>query len=702
MEFDKYSKKAIELVEGGKNLFITGKAGTGKTTLLKAIRGRLKALRKKVVVLAPTGVAARNAEGMTIHSFLHLPLSLYIPGMRIPGLFSLKPEQELVVKTIDTIIIDEVSMVRCDLLDMVDEVLRHYRKNQKPFGGVQVIMFGDMYQLMPVVTEEDWKQLKEAYDTIYFFSAHVMKKIKCPMLELKKVYRQSDNDFITLLNNVRLGYLSYMEEKQLRGRLNKTFVPNDREGYIRLTTHNWRAKKYNSQKLDSLSTDEYSYKAWIEGYFPKDEYPTPYYINLKRGARVMFIKNDNTDGRYVNGTLGTVTSLDDDAITVKTDDGEIVGVEKQAWDFNVYKINKKTKVIETVNLGTFHQYPLRLAWAVTIHKSQGLTFDKVIIDAGKAFTYGQVYVALSRCRKFHGIVLVSDIKKEIIKSDPKVKEFMDNAERVYFDDEEEEENREEPRHLKYMGPLESTLWMARDGLTIDQIVKQSGEKREIIYGRLAKLIKTGDVDVFNYIDKETYQDVKEAVGIVGTDAHLREIRDNCSDDEIPFGEIGMIVADLKRIEENNLEEEDDDEEEAEEEYDCDEPDDENEEEEDYDEDEVDEADDDEDDEWHFIDNVRFIRASKYFLDSQVRVVMAEKGYYLEVYGRYIKLDAYPEGMNMFSGSIFVKRPRRGEYGRKIIHETEKYYYDIGTIEEFDDKLVFTNNEDEKFEITLED
>lgn len=697
MEHDKYSDKAIDLAEEGKHLFITGKAGTGKTTLLKTIKGRLERHHKKVVVLAPTGVAARNAEGMTIHSFLHLPLTLYIPGMRVRGLYSLKHDDEQLVKTIDTIIIDEVSMVRCDLLDMVDEVLRHYRNNQKPFGGVQMILFGDMYQLMPVATDEDWSQLKEAYETVYFFSAHVMKEMKCPMLELQKIYRQSEIDFTTLLNNVRLGYLSCTEEKKLRGRLNKTFVPKDGEGYIRLTTHNWRAKKYNDKKLASLPTEEFPYKAWIEGYFPKDEFPAPYYINLKLGARVMFIRNDNTEERYVNGTLGTVVFLAKDAIRVRTDIGEIVDVEKQSWDFNVYKVNKRTKVIETVNMGTFHQYPLRLAWAVTIHKSQGLTFDKVIIDAGKAFTYGQVYVALSRCRKFHGIVLVSDIKKEVIQSDPKVKEFMASALRVEFDDEEEDnDSREETRHLTYTGPLKDTLWMAHDGLTIDQMVQQSGEKLEIIYSRLAKLIKSGEVDVFDYVDKRTYQDVKKAVGVVGTDAHLRDIRSHCADGKIPFGEISMVVEDLKRVKENNPDEEPIEKKTVE--HNNVEPENDCEDEEGYN-----KTHEEEEDEWRIIDSVKFYRHSKYFLKSLVRVVMADKGYYLEIDStQYIKLDDYPQGMNMYSGGIVLKYLRHSAHGCQIIHDTEKYYYDIGTIEEFDDKIVFTDNQGGVHEIIFED
>ena len=240
VELDIYGKKALKLVMDGDSLFITGKAGTGKTTVLREITAECKRAKKNVVVLAPTGVAAKHAQGVTIHSFLRLPLGPYIPGMKNRQLYALKEEEITIVNRVDIIIIDEVSMVRCDLLDEIDDVLRHYRKNSLPFGGIQIVMFGDLYQLMPVAPEEDWEKLKEKYASPYFFSSKILEKMDCPMFELKIIHRQDDRNFVTLLNNVRLGHVSANELKELEGRYKKGFVPNDDEGYIRLTTHNWR------------------------------------------------------------------------------------------------------------------------------------------------------------------------------------------------------------------------------------------------------------------------------------------------------------------------------------------------------------------------------------------------------------------------------------------------------------------------------
>lgn len=435
---DSYTRKALSLVREGKSFFITGKAGTGKTMLLREIVKDQKT-RKQVAICAPTGVAAKHAGGVTLHSLLGLPISIYIPGHKLSGLYKLSPEGQEVVRNLDMLIIDEVSMVRCDLMDMIDDVLKHYRKNGKPFGGLQVVLFGDLRQLMPVVPEEDWEKLGKYYKSAYFFSSNVIMNMKMPMLELTTVHRQSDTTFIDLLNDVRDGILTYNEEAILKSRYDKTFEPGRNSQYIRLTTHVHKAKRYNKEKLDLLRGEEYEYKAWIEGIYPKDEFPNDYVLVLKDGSRVMFIANDNLHGRYANGTLGTVTYCDDEYITVKTDDGYSVDVKKSSWDFYKYKINKEKKEVERILLGTFHQYPIQLAWAVTIHKSQGLTFDKVIIDAGKAFTYGQVYVALSRCRSLEGIVLTSKITPEIVMIDPIVIEYTQLVEHVWPEEEEESE-----------------------------------------------------------------------------------------------------------------------------------------------------------------------------------------------------------------------------------------------------------------------
>lgn len=655
MELDKYGDKALELVMEGKSLFITGKAGTGKTTVLREITAQCKRKKKNVVVLAPTGVAAKNAGGVTIHSFLHLPLGPYIPGLKMSKLYALRDEEIRIVNMVDLIIIDEVSMVRCDLLDEIDDVLRHYKKNKLPFGGIQVVMFGDLYQLMPVAPEEDWDKLKEKYASPYFFSSKILEKMDCPMFELKIIHRQDDRNFVTLLNNVRLGHVSPIELKELEGRFIKHFVPKDNEGYIRLTTHNWRSRKYNEQRLDELSGSEFEYKAYIEDFFPKEEYPTNYVLRLKRGARVMFIKNDNENKLYVNGTLGTVISLGDRGIIVRTDEGNEIGVERQTWDFYRYHINKKTKEIEAILCGSFKQYPLKLAWAVTIHKSQGLTFDKVIIDAGKAFTYGQVYVALSRCRKFHGIVLVSPITSKIIKTDPIVTKYMKSVEKIVIDEDCEDEK---VHHLSSVLGNQRTLWMIRDGLTPQQIADQSGQRIEIVYSHIAQLIETGEVDIEKFMTQDLYQSIKSAIYKVGIDAPLKKIKSLCPPGAM-YADIKMVMADMKR---QGLEGE-------------------------------------KESEWFFVDKVPFTKTSKRFLSYNCRVILSTLGYYLEVSGEYIKLGDYPKGFSSKEGNLWIKKPL-DKKGQRMVHDTAEGVYLIGYIREEENMIVYTNPDKEEFTITF--
>lgn len=669
MQLDKYGLKALELVKNGESLFITGKAGTGKTTVLREITAQCKQQGMNVVVLAPTGVAAKNAGGVTIHSFLHLPLGPYIPGLRMHKLYALNEEEMSIVRRIDLIIIDEVSMVRCDLLDEIDDVLRHYRKNDLPFGGVQVVMFGDLYQLMPVAPDEDWEKLKEKYDSAYFFSSKVLQEMDYPMFELKLVHRQDDRNFVTLLNNVRLGKISLTELKELESRYKPDFKAKESEGYIRLTTHNWRAKSYNRKKMDELSGTAEEYKAYIEDFFPKEEYPTEYYLRLKKGARVMFIRNDNNYHQYVNGTLGTVVSLGERTIIVRTDSGNVIDVERQTWEFYLYHIDKKSKEIQQILCGTFKQYPLKLAWAVTIHKSQGLTFDKVIVDAGKAFTYGQVYVALSRCRKFHGIVLASPITEKIIKTDPIVSAYMKSVRRLSID----EEHAEEPnRHLTSVQGEKKTLWMIRDGLTPQQISEQSGQRIEIIYGHIAKLIEAGDVNAGDFMDSDTFISIINVLRTVGIDAPLKEIKSYC-DPKVKYAEIRMAIAAVKReMHENYLDQQNDEIE-----------------------------DDDNDSEWYFVESVPFKKTSKRFLSYDCRVVLSPLGYYLEVTGDYIKLGDYPDGFNCDEGNVWIKKPTNGRDFR-IVHDTEEDTYLIGYIHEDDNQIVFINPVDEKYTITFDE
>lgn len=422
-----------KLVRKGVNLFITGKAGTGKTTRLRELVCDLSR-SGKVAVVAPTGIAAKNAGGVTIHSLLQLPVGPWLPNNEKVLLPTIGDMTRQILQNLITLIIDEVSMVRCDLLDEVDAVLRFARNSELPFGGIQIIMFGDLYQLMPVMDDDDEEILSDVYDSPFFFSSKAFQRIKKTIVELDKVYRQDEPDFIEILNAVRTGNTNMSHLIKL----NERYTESDRiaANAIRLTTHNYRAKQYNLAELDKINSKEYTYKASIRkefGYIdlPKKDWPTDYYLRLKIGARVMFIRNDNRDYKYVNGTLGTVTDLWYDGVQVKTDEGLTVNVFDEKWEFYTYKYDKKHKVVIRSLYATFTQIPLRHAWSVTIHKSQGLTFDNVVIDAAKSFAAGQVYVALSRCRTLRGIQLVDKLSMDNIIVDPIVKKFMtDNGLKV--------------------------------------------------------------------------------------------------------------------------------------------------------------------------------------------------------------------------------------------------------------------------------
>lgn len=427
MKFDKHSKEALRLIDEGKNLFITGKAGTGKTTLLGEVVKRLNEKRAISVVLAPTGVAAENADGVTMHSFLRLPLTPFIPHHRYSNLYSLDVHAIEVVKKLDVIIIDEISMVRCDMLDAADMILRHYRHNRKPFGGVQLIMFGDLYQLMPVTKEEDWNVLKNhyRYRSCYFFCSEVLQKMDYYVVSLEKVYRQKDRRFISLLNNIRLGVIKAKDIDFLNTRYAPDFDTPNSDSVVMLKVKNKQTDNYNEDQLDKLKGAEKVYWAFEDNWRP-EKYPTSFKLIIKKGARVMFVKND-TNKQYVNGTMGYVVGFGDNYIEVKKDgSNRSIYVERQTWDRLSYKINKKTKTVETEVIGSFKQFPLKLAWAVTVHKSQGLTFDEVAVDAAKSFTYGKVYVALSRCRTMEGLHLISKIPSQKIKADPLVKAYLDS------------------------------------------------------------------------------------------------------------------------------------------------------------------------------------------------------------------------------------------------------------------------------------
>ena len=410
-------------------LFITGKAGTGKTTFLRKLREQSP---KNMAVVAPTGVAAINAGGMTIHSFFQLPVRTLIPTPQ--SYKQLYAEQRLMQRKrnmlyhLEMLVIDEISMVRADVLDAIDAVLRRYKyRKDQPFGGVQLVMIGDLFQLSPVVTKgEDEEAMKKYYDGPYFFQAKVMKELQPIYVELDHVFRQQDQTFVNLLNEVRENQLTPQGRALLNARYNPRFKNTDKDFHITLTTHNRLADDLNARELNRLPDKPHVFEADIKKDFPANIYPTEDTLTLKIGARVMFVRNDDQKPRrFYNGKIGVITDIDDDKIFVRCDDGEIEAT-RMTWENIRYHEDEKTGKIDEEVLGTFTQYPLRLAWAVTIHKSQGLTFDKVIIDASRAFAAGQVYVALSRCRTLEGLVLSTPLDYVELDNDPSVLRYTDS------------------------------------------------------------------------------------------------------------------------------------------------------------------------------------------------------------------------------------------------------------------------------------
>lgn len=415
----------------GRHIFLTGKAGTGKTTFLHQLKGNTE---KRMVITAPTGVAAVNAGGVTLHSFFQLPFGPFIPGSDAHEtsrrrMFRFSREKKQTIKSLDLLVIDEISMVRADLLDSVDAVLRQQRRNDEPFGGVQVLMIGDLHQLSPVAKPEEWQLLKPHYESVYFFSSHALGRTKLITIELNHIYRQSDARFIRMLNQVRDNRMDATDMAELNQRYIANFTPEEDQGYITMTTHNNGADTINRTRLDALAGREYRFDAEVSGEFPDHAFPAPETLTLKKGAQVMFLRNDaSPEKRYYNGKIGKITRISGQGIhVICPGDPDETKVEPVVWDNIKYSLNPENMEIREEVIGRFQQFPLKPAWAITIHKSQGLTFDKAVIDVKSAFTHGQVYVALSRCKTLEGMVLSSPIPTQGIETDGAVLNFVETA-----------------------------------------------------------------------------------------------------------------------------------------------------------------------------------------------------------------------------------------------------------------------------------
>ena len=520
--------------ETGISVFLTGKAGTGKTTFLKHI---VAGCSKRLAVVAPTGVAAVNAGGVTIHSFFQLPLCPYLPDVKelvteyqMPEKNrSLRKDRVKILRTLELLIIDEISMVRADILDAIDATLKRYRKNDRPFGGVQLLMIGDVQQLPPVVTESEKPFMDQVYPSPFFFNSRAFRKLGYIVIELNKIHRQRDAEFTSMLNDIRTGNPSDQTLERLNRRLDPGFDPPSGEYWIRLTTHNHQSDAINREKMDALKGKSMIFKAEIDGNYPESAYPAETELRLKKGAQVMFTRNDTSGNSiYFNGKIGTVTSLYPEIIVTDENGNEII-VNQEKWDNVRYEINPETQEIQAVNDGSFTQYPLRAAWAITIHKSQGLTFDRVIIDAGRAFSFGQVYVALSRCRSLEGIVLTTPITRRCTFRNTEVAIF----ENGYTPENQAIENLDNYRESYLVDKICSAFSLGRIAslsLKLEKLWKGSlGSVYPKISARFTALV-TGQDEDFSGV---------EAIASVGTrfQSQIREIfadQSRCTEDRDAF------------------------------------------------------------------------------------------------------------------------------------------------------------------------
>ena len=560
------------------SLFLTGKAGTGKTTFLREV---VRYTKKKCIVLAPTGIAAVNAGAMTIHSFFQFGLGPFVQGVIEPKSdFRINKSKLELIRHLQLLIIDEVSMVRADLMDHIDVELRRIRRNSKPFGGVQLLMIGDLQQLPPIAHGGEDELLRQYYKTLYFFSSAALKsmKLKYSCIELKNVYRQTDGHFIDILNHARDCTLTSQDISDLNARYVPGFSPKPEDGYIRLMTHNRQVDYVNETELEKLDSKPYTFVAAVTGTFPEESYPTADSLTLKKGAQVMFIKND-PERRFINGTLGEVKSIDKNSIVVRlAESGTVIDVEPMEWQNIRYQFDEESKEISSKQIGRFKQYPLKAAWAITVHKSQGLTFDKAIIDVHAAFSPGQAYVALSRCRALDGLVLSSPVSASVFMRDNAVDAYMNYISRPveelafsscyeYFEYEkktEQEEvapvkkvkvnqekpkkvNKEEPRDDtgKKLNTFEYSYWLYNQGNTMEQIAEKRGLNQSTIEGHLARYVASGDIDVHEFVDGDTLQKVEAYCMEHPEEKALKPIFEHF-DAKIPYGVLRMAIAAIRK------------------------------------------------------------------------------------------------------------------------------------------------------------
>lgn len=558
------------------SLFLTGKAGTGKTTFLREV---VRYTKKKCIVLAPTGIAAVNAGAMTIHSFFQFGLGPFVQGVIEPKSdFRINKSKLELIRHLQLLIIDEVSMVRADLMDHIDVELRRIRRNSKPFGGVQLLMIGDLQQLPPIAHGGEDEFLRQYYKTLYFFSSAALKSMKYSCIELKNVYRQTDMHFIDILNHARNCTLTSQDISDLNARYVPGFSPKPEDGYIRLMTHNRQVDYVNETELEKLDSKPYTFMAAVTGTFPEESYPTADSLTLKKGAQVMFIKND-PERRFINGTLGEVKIIDKNSIAVRlAESGMIIDVEPMEWQNIRYQFDEESKEISSKQIGRFKQYPLKAAWAITVHKSQGLTFDKAIIDVHAAFSPGQAYVALSRCRTLDGLVLSSPVSASVFMRDNAVDAYMNYISRPveelafsscyeYFEYEKKPEsedvapmkkvkvNKEKPKKVnkeeqrddtgKKLNTFEYSYWLYNQGNTIGQIAEKRGLNQSTIEGHLARYVASGDIDVHEFVNADTLEKVEAYCMEHPEEKALKPIFEHF-DAKIPYSVLRMAIAAIRK------------------------------------------------------------------------------------------------------------------------------------------------------------